>query len=227
VAHDTTQDPRILVAHLACSVLKKCVKQKPKVSLPVGRGRLSELAAACDSAAMTLLYLYQDPPSLAEAEPTANLLAGASALAEAYAPLVANRDDASLLRAEVRWCLRTLNGFARRLRNAGSTLASGVDLAAVQVRRVVRSGGFWETAVTDGREEYVVVTNIGGIGGGAVLAAAFLTPQEVGGTVSEAMFLGGEVRAEAPGTLLGEDAVDAREAAGVLYEALARYRSRG
>jgi len=49
-------------------------------------------------------------------------------------------------------------------------------------------------------------------------AVAFLPPREVGGAVSEAMFLGADERKEAPGTLLSEDQVDAKEAAEILYE---------
>jgi predicted RNA-binding protein with EMAP domain len=222
MTHDTTKDPRILTAQLACAVLKNCVKQKSKVSLPLGKDRLAALAAECESAVMTLLYLYQDPAALAASEPAAKIAASAAALEEAYQPLVAHR-DASLKRANVRWCLRTLGGFRDRLGNAGATLASGVDLMAVAVRHVKKSGNFWETAVSDGHHDYTVVTNLGDVKSATVLAVAFLPPREIGGTVSEAMFLGSEKRLEEPGTLLAEDQADAREAAGILYEELARH----
>ena len=55
---------------------------------------------------------------------------------------------------------------------------------------------------------------------GDVLAVAFLPPREVGGSVSEAMYLGSESRSEAPGTVLAEEAVDAREAASILHDEL-------
>jgi len=72
--------------------------------------------------------------------------------------------------------------------------------------------------VTDGTTNYTVVTNIPGIHPGDVLAVAFLPPREVGGAVSEAMFLGPGHRSEPPGTSIGESGVDAREAAGILHE---------
>lgn len=223
MTHDTTKDPRIIVAHLACTLLKRCVKQKPGVLLGVSRERLSELASACEPAVKTLMYMYQEPETLASSEPLINLLETAKVIAEAYKKLVSSKDDQSLLRANIRWCLRTLNGLQERLSNSGTTLAAGVDLVVVQVRNVAKEGGFLRTRVTDEAADYTVVTNLTDVETGSGLAAAFLPPREISGTVSEAMFLGSEKRTEAPGTLLNEDQVDAREAAGILYEEVAKH----
>jgi predicted RNA-binding protein with EMAP domain len=51
---------------------------------------------------------------------------------------------------------------------------------------------------------------------------AFLPPREVGGTASEAMFLGEERRTEPPGTVLEESAVDVKEALSILHDEVAR-----
>ena len=98
-----------------------------------------------------------------------------------------------------------------------------VDLLAVEVTNVAKTGKLWLTRVSDGETEYPVVTNLPGVAAGSVLAAAFLPPQEVGGTVSEAMFLGDERRSEDPGTILGDRAVDAREATSVLHDELSKH----
>jgi predicted RNA-binding protein with EMAP domain len=58
---------------------------------------------------------------------------------------------------------------------------------------------------------------------GTILAVAFLPPREVGGEISEAMYLGDEPRSEPPGTFLTDEQVDAREAESILHEELARH----
>jgi predicted RNA-binding protein with EMAP domain len=152
----------------------------------------------------------------------ARVSADATSLGEALAPVLADRDAPAALRAALRWCIRILGGLPERLANSGASLASGVDLVAVEVRNVTPSGPLWRTLVSDGRAEYGVMTNLPGIRRGQVLAAAFLPPREVGGVVSEAMFLGAEPRTEAPGAVLAEEEVDAREAASILHDELGR-----
>jgi len=223
MTNDTTKDPRILVAHLAGSVLKKCVKLKPVVQLKISRDKLTEYASVCDSAVLTLMYMYQEPDVLAQSPPIENLKETAKSLSQGYERLLTSKDDKSLLRANIRWCLRTFSGLKNRFANSGSTLASGVDLATVQIRSVVKQGNFWKTRVTDGKEDFIVITNLSGIETNTKLAAAFLPPREVGGIVSEAMFLGKEKRNEETGTLLDEEQVDAKEAASILFEEASKY----
>lgn len=222
MAHDTTKDPRIIVANLACALLKKSVKLKPVVQLKISRDRLTEPAAACESAVMTLMYMYQEPEALVSSQPLKNLTPALKTIAEAYEKLISSKDDHSLLRANIRWCLRILNGLGDRFGNSGASLAAGVDLVVVQVRNVAKQGNFLKTIVTDGADNYTVVTNLTGVETDSKLAVAFLPPREIGGTVSEAMFLGSGKRTEAPGTMLSEEQVDAKEAAGILFEEVAK-----
>lgn len=223
MTHDTTKDPRIIVAHLACGLLMKGTKQKPGVSLKLAKDKLAELVSACESAVMILMYLYQEPGALVSSEPMSKLQELAATLADAYEPLVRHKGDQSMLRANVRWCLRTLEGLADRLGNSGDALSSGVDLATVQVRNVERRGGFLNTKVTDGITDYTVVTNMMEVESDSLLAAAFLPPREIGNTVSEAMYLGNEKRTEAPGTLLDGGQVNAKDADAILYEELQKH----
>lgn len=223
MAHDTTKDPRIIVANLACALLKKSVKLKPVVQLKISRDRLTGPAAACESAVMTLMYMYQEPGALASSEQLTNLAQATKTIAEAYEKLISSKDDHSLLRANIRWCLRILNGLGDRFGNSGASLAAGVDLVVVQVKNVAKQGNFLRTIVTDGVDNYTVVTNLTGVETDSKLAVAFLPPREIGGTVSEAMFLGGGKRTEAPGTMLSEEQVDAKEAAGILFEEVAKH----
>jgi len=224
MAHDTTKDPRIIVANLACALLKKSVNLKPVVQVKIPRERITGPTAACESAVMTLMYMYQEPGALANSQQVIDLVKAAKTIAEAYEKLISSKDDHSLLRANIRWCLRILNGLGDRFCNPGVTLAAGVDLVVVQVRNVAKSGNFLKTIVTDGADNYTVVTNLTDVETDSKLAVAFLPPREIGGMVSEAMFLGSGKRPEAPGTVLREEQVDAKEAASILFEEVAKHR---
>jgi predicted RNA-binding protein with EMAP domain len=221
MTYDTSTDPRLLVARRACAVIRKGLQQKTAARPSVSKERVTELAAAAESAVMTLLYTYQEPEQLAASEHVAEIVTSSSELTEALAPLLSS-SDSPLLRASLGWGLRVLSGLPARLATPGTALASGVDLKAVEVRNVTAAGTLWRTLVSDGEHEYTVVTNLSGIRRGDVLAAAFLPPRDVGGVVSEAMFLGDERRSEAPGTILDADQIDTREAAGILHEELHR-----
>lgn len=216
--HDTTKDPRILVARRSCSVLRWSLKQKSKSMITISRDRLARLIPICDSAVKTLMYMYQDPAALISSEPVRTLSETAATLTEAYHHLITDREDHSLLRANIRWCIRILQGLPQRLANSGSSLAAGIDLMVVKVQNIIKQNHFHVSRVTDGSETYTVVTNLDGIRVNNQLAAAFLPPREIGNTVSEAMFLGLIERFEEPGTLLAENQEDASEAASILYE---------
>jgi len=222
MTHDTAKDPRLLVAKLACDELQRITREKTSARPALHRGHVAELAAAIESAIMILMYTYQEPDALAASEPARELQAHAAELQVALAPVLAAKDTPALLSARLRWCLRTLTGLGRRLGSSGATLASGVDLVAVEVRNVTRTGPLWLIRVSDGDQAFRVVTNLPGIRPGDVLAVAFLPPREVGGEASEAMFLGAGRRPEPTGSILAEESVDAREAASILHDELGR-----
>ncbi len=220
MTYDTTKDPRIIVALSACSLLKKCIKQKLDMryrNTKIIREKLPELVSTCESAVMSLMYMYQEPSQLATAQPLDNLEKAVQNLIHSYEKMIANKDDVSMLRAQVRWCLRILAGLRARFANPGKTLASGVDLVSVQVRNAAKDGPFIKTRVTDGSNDYAVMTNLTNVKTNFKLAAAFLPPRVIGGTVSEAMFLGGEQIKEEAGTMFNEEQVDASDAASILY----------
>jgi predicted RNA-binding protein with EMAP domain len=223
VNHDTAKDPRILVAHRACVVLQQSLQQKTHVKLSVGKEKLNQMAASAESAVMAAMYSYQPPANVASSETMDELVRTARSMADALAPALSGPGPPPLLQASFRWCLRILAGVPQRLGNSGATLASGVDLIAVAVSNVARSGSLWLTRVSDGTAEHPVVTNIPGVRAGDLRAVAFLPPREVGGKVSEAMFLGDERRSESPGAVLDEAQVDAREAASILHEELSKH----
>jgi predicted RNA-binding protein with EMAP domain len=223
MTHDTTKDPRLIVANMACAMLKKNVKQKTAVQVKISRDRLVELASTCESAIMTLMYMYQDPQTLIASEPVTTLSQAAQTFSEAYEKLLTGKDDQSMLRANIRWCIRTLSGLPQRLENSAASLAAGVDLVVLQIRNIAREGNLFKTRVTDGSANYSVVTNLKDVQTNTGLAAAFLPPREVGGVISEAMFLGSGKRGEPAGAVLAEEQVDAGEAASILYDTIKKY----
>ena len=129
MTYDTTKDPRIIVANLACNLLKKNVKQKTALPVKVPRDKLNEWVSACESAVLTLMYMYQEPGILASSAPLLDLAGAAKTIADAYEKLLASKDDHSLLGATIRWCLRTLQGLPGRFANTGTTSPRSVDTA--------------------------------------------------------------------------------------------------
>jgi len=223
MTYDSSKDARLRVAQFACNLLKHITHRKIGVKLALSKEELVKQVAQAESAVMTLLYLYMEPGELRTSEAMNELGETTRLLSRALEPALASAHVTPMVRAQLAWCLRTLAGLAERLTSPGTSLAAGVDLVTVKVRNVKRNGTLWNTVVTDGASNYTVVTNLSGIAPGDVLAVAFLPPREVGGTTSEAMYLGGEKRPEPPGTTLGEDRVDARDAAGVLHDELTRH----
>lgn len=222
MSHDSSKDPRILVAQRACTLLRQSLQQKTHVKLETAKEKLAAMASAAESAVMALRYSYQEPADLASSEGVEELAATARALGDALAPVFESSAPAPLLQANLRWCLRVLTGLPARFANSGATLASGVDLVAVKVSNVTKAGKLWLTRVAEGAVEHPVVTNIPGVHAGQVRAVAFLPPREIGGAVSEAMYLGDDPRTEPPGAILDETQVDAREAASILHEELGK-----
>jgi predicted RNA-binding protein with EMAP domain len=168
------------------------------------------------------MYMYQEPEFLARSPSVSQLMEAAAILAEAYRELIASQTDRSLLRANIRWCVRILGGLAVRIGHPARSLAAGIDLLAVRIENVSPQGSFFLTRVSDGQESYSVVTNLKGVSSNTRLAAAFLPPREIGGAVSEAMFLGSDEREEPPGTRLAEEGMDLKDAIAVLYEEVGR-----
>jgi predicted RNA-binding protein with EMAP domain len=223
MTYDSPKDARLRVAQFACHLLKHITHRKIGVKLALSKEELVKQVASAESAVMTLLYLYVEPGELRASEAMAELNETTRSLSRVLEPALAGAHVTPMVRAQLAWCLRTLAGLGERLANPGTSLATGVDLVTVKVRNLTRNGKLWNTVVTDGAANYTVVTNLSGISPGDVLAVAFLPPREVGGITSEAMYLGGEKRPEPPGTILGEDRVDAREAAGVLHDEITRH----
>lgn len=99
---------------------------------------------------------------------------------------------------------------------ADSNLGSGVDLKVVHVRNVQKLDNFLLTRAYDAEKTYTIMTNILDLRPNRNLGVAFLPPREIGGKLSEAMFLGSEERDEEAGVILSPSQVDLSEVNAIL-----------
>jgi predicted RNA-binding protein with EMAP domain len=222
MAHDTSRDPRLLVGEIALKRLNKLLPLRHGAQPKLGKQETSAELKRIESNLMACKFMYLAPDDLAGQGPLLEVVASARKLRESLEDALARKEVNPMVRADLRWCFRVLEGLTDRLRRPASTLAAGVDLLAVKVKQLTKKDKLWVTRVDAGDSELTVVTNMEGIAPGQVLAAALLPPVELAGTVSEAMYLGKESCAAPPGTLLADDAVDAREAASILHEEASR-----
>ncbi len=145
-------------------------------------------------------YSYVDAKSVAELEATQNLVNAIeefggifqSAIdSQGYRPSSISEREAV---AEVNYAVRTVRGFQKRLLEHNDEPAYAVDLLAVEITKtqpVEGASALVECRCTDGSRIWNVVTSIEDAHPGMRLACAVLPPAVMMGTVSEAMFLGG------------------------------------
>jgi predicted RNA-binding protein with EMAP domain len=220
MSHDTSKDPRLLVAEIALRRLLKLLPLRQGIKPKLSKQQTNELLKQIESSLMTCKFMYLEPSVLAGQEQLLTVVDSARKLHESVADLFDKQGFSPAIKAELRWCFQVLEGLPPRLEREGRTMAAGVDLMAVKVLNVMQRDKLWITRVSNGSRELTVVTNMPGVEAGQVLGAAFLPPAQLAGTTSEAMFLGKEVRTEPPGTYLGEGEVDARDASSCLHEEL-------
>lgn len=220
MAHDTSKDPRLLVAEIALKRLLKLLPLRQGIKPKLSKQQTNEILKQIESSLMTCKFMYLEPSVLAGQDQLLSVVDSARRLHESVADLFGKQDFSPAIKAELRWCFQVLEGLPERLGRAGRTMAAGVDLIAVKVLNVTPKDKLWITRVSSGARELTVVTNMPGVEAGQVLGAAFLPPVQLGGTTSEAMFLGKEVRSEAPGTFLSDREVDVRDASSCLHEEL-------
>ena len=217
MTHDTSKDPRLLVAELALKKFKRTIVLKLGIRPKLNKDETNNAFKTLESTLMACKYMYLEPAELADSEQVKEIVDTAKMLHDSLQELFEKKDANPNIKADLFWVFMVLEGLAERLRRGGEGLATGVDLMVVKVRNVVKKDKLWVTRVDNGKRELTVVTNMPGIGSGDVLAAAFLEPSVFAGTVSEAMFLGKDQREEPVGTYLTEDKVHLKEASGIIH----------
>jgi predicted RNA-binding protein with EMAP domain len=217
MTHDTSKDPRLLVAELALSKIKRTIVLKLGIRPKLSKDETNNIIKTLESTLMTCKYMYLEPAELADSEQVKEIVDNAKMLHDSLQEIFEKKDTNPNIKADLHWVFMVLEGLPERLRRGGESLASGVDLMAVKVRNVVKKDKLWVTRVDNGRRELTVVTNMPGIESGDVLAAAFLEPSIFAGTISEAMFLGKDKRVEPVGSFITEEKANVKEASGIIH----------
>lgn len=206
---DTAKDARILILEDALGHLNRVISNR-KLRFHIEYTKLGEALKRAGALLYEVKYSYVDAKSVAELEATQNLVNAIddfggifqSAIdSQGYAPSSTSERETV---ADVNYALRTVRGFQKKLVEYDDEPAYAVDLLAVEVTKtqpVVGSSTLQECRCTDGSRIWNIVTNIEDVRPGMKLACAVLPPVVMMGTVSEAMFLGGNALPE--DTLLG------------------------
>lgn len=207
---DTAKDARILILEDALGHLNRVISNR-KLRFHIEYAKLGEALKKAGALLYEVKYSYVDAKSVAELEATQNLITAIddfggifqSAIdSQGYGPSSSSERETV---AEVNYALRTVRGFQKKLVEYDDEPAYAVDLLAVEVTKtqpVVGSSTLEECRCTDGSRIWNIVTNIEDVHPGTRLACAVLPPAVMMGTVSEAMFLGGDPLPE--DTPLGE-----------------------
>ena len=223
MVHDTSKDPRLLVAELALAKLGKYLFSKSSVRAGMKRNEAREVLSHIESQIMALKYCYMEPGKMAKSEMTTGIVEDVKRIYIAFRECI-EKGMTEVPQAKLFWAFRLFSGLPNRFKNQGVSISSGIDLVAVQIRNIKKSGKLFTTRCMAGPAEFTIVTNIEGLKAGDTVGAALLPPAVVGGVVSEAMFLGGEKYDKEPGAFLDEAEVNTKEADGILFTELRKNR---
>jgi predicted RNA-binding protein with EMAP domain len=197
---DTAKDARILVLEDALGRLNGVISNR-KLRFHIEYAKLGEALKRAGALLYEVKYSYVEANSVAELEATQNLVDAidefgniyqAAVDSQGYVPSSTNERETV---SEVNYALRTARRFQKKLVEYDDEPAYAVDLLAVEVSKtqaVEGSSNLKECRCTDGSQIWTIVTNIEGVQPGMKLACAVLPPAVMMGTVSEAMFLGGD-----------------------------------
>ncbi|TFF92294.1 hypothetical protein EU545_01370 [Candidatus Thorarchaeota archaeon] len=197
---DTAKDGRVLVLEEALARLNEIIGNR-KLKMHIEYSKLAELISRAGSLLYEVKYSYLPASDLAELDATETMVQAVLDIGAKYDDAVAStgfnptttKDRITM--AEMRYCIRTAKGFQRRLKEYDDDPGHAIDILAVEVtqtRPVPEASNLSECRCTDGKRIWTIVTNIGGVKASSKLACAVLPPVDMMGTVSEAMFLGGE-----------------------------------
>ncbi|MHA2298017.1 MAG: hypothetical protein ACXAEU_23555 [Candidatus Hodarchaeales archaeon] len=212
MSYNTTLNPRILLAEIAVYKLNNAFKARLPIRYTLSKKEIADIIKNMNSAVQVLKYSYISDDKLAKHEKTLELSKDAEKLYDCviggYRPK--KELKTTIYEATIYWCCRLLKRLPIRLLEdlAGRKIEAGLDTRIVGIRNIgmVEGTNLFITRVYDGHNDFTIVTNITSLKAGMKVVASFLPPAEVGGIVSEAMFLGGK---EYPSKEYGTQIVEA------------------
>ncbi|MHA2154658.1 MAG: hypothetical protein ACXABU_04910 [Candidatus Hodarchaeales archaeon] len=218
----TDKFPPFVIAELASRVLKKTFATKLGFRPSLSKEKLESTMRTIESSLMVLKYSYLSRNELIEHEDLKIVHSNGKKLSEALIPAASTPSTHPLSLANLNWGIQILQYLARRIKTGDSNLGSGVDLKVVHVRNVQKYDKFLLTRAYDNEKTYTILTNILDLRPNRNVGVAFLPPREIGGKLSEAMYIGSEEREEEAGVFLTPREVDLSEINAILHQLISQ-----
>ena len=171
---------------------------------------------------MILKYSYLSLEDLVSHEELKNIARKGEMLLDSLKPAAKTQSTNQHALSLLNWGILIFIGLERRMKIANDQLGAGIDIKVLRVRSVQKQGSLLLTRAYDDKHGYTIMTNMLNLQSNRNLAAAFLPPQEIGGQLSDAMFLGDtEFKVEA-GTFLNPNEVNLREVNAILHQLITK-----
>ncbi|MDK2464997.1 MAG: hypothetical protein QI223_09535 [Candidatus Korarchaeota archaeon] len=198
MSHDTSSDPRIVVAEVAVAGLAKHLTQLPRQR----QRELQTVVGPLRQHVATLRYSFLPPGQAAKQgllDPIES--AGASLLRSWDELSKLQRPSERMAASWVRFAGITLAGLKRRLLEGEPRFAHSIEAAWGSIAHVEPiAERLWKLKIDAGRlGKFNVVTNLPGVSSGDVRAFAALPPRRIGGEISQGMLIEAEGEGE-PGS---------------------------
>ncbi|NHJ02717.1 MAG: hypothetical protein EAX86_11310 [Candidatus Heimdallarchaeota archaeon] len=214
--------PPIIVSEYAIQLMQKAFRLKLGFRPGLSKNELESLFREMQSSVKALKYSYLPIEEIAYLPEVKNLKEGALKLKEAIKPAKETKSSNQYTFSVIRWGIGIMQGMQRRIMNMTVDIGSGIDVIIVHVRNVQIQERLVHTRAYDSQRDYTIMTNLFTIKPNINLVAALLPPAEIGGYISEAMYLGLEERTEAAGTILLPHQINYKEVNAVLHQIISR-----
>lgn len=220
----TDENPVILVAEYAIKILRQIFKFKLGFRPTKSKTELESCFKKLEALLMTLKYSYLSLDEL-RSHPDIKVIQDlADEITEAIEPAKQTKSTNIMTLSTIEWAISILGGMATILPLSNNELGTGIEIRVVRVRNIHRKDKLVQTRAYDDKREYTIMTNLIDITPNINLAAAFLPPMEVGGHISEAMYLGLDERLEDAGNLINPSSVNLIEVNAILHQLINKKR---
>ncbi len=211
-----------LIVELALKVLRKTFLTKLGFRPSLSKNELETALKSVESSLMILKYSYLSLDDLISHEELKDIYLKGNILLESLKPAAESQSTNKLSLSLLNWGVLIFKGLERRIKVANDQLGAGVDLKVLRVRSVQKQGSLLLTRAYDDKQAYTIMTNLLNLQSNRNLAAAFLPPREIGGRLSDAMYLGNNEYKEEAGTFLNPAEVNLREVNAILHQLISK-----
>jgi len=218
----TDKFPPYLIVELALKILRRTFLTKLGFRPSMSKIELDSTLKSIESSLMTLKYSYLALDDLISHEELKNICSTGTTLLESLKPAAESQSTNQLSLSLLKWGILIFVGLERRIKVANDQLGAGVDLKVLRVRSVQKQGSLLLTRAYDDKQAYTIMTNMLDLQSNRNLAAAFLPPLEIGGQLSDAMYLGNDEYEEEAGTYLNPAEVNLHEANAILHQLISK-----